>query len=311
MTQSAFLKDFREESAKVTRGCIVLEKPDLIKQLVVKHGAKDTTARQDRHARDRSDDAAQQPAATPAARSPRNTGPTASPRSTGSSASGRTHNPVGRAVPDDQQDRRAQPDLPPGPPMLLPLLTLPRAVPMVKDRPPQDSVPPTKEQRELVRTLAQRYVARREGGHPAVARRTAKARHQARRDGRAGREVHELRRRGAERRGQPRSTRVRALRPPAAAAAQVPAGWKTAAPPRSTSSASCANSAAFAPFRICRTKPKARLRGVDGRRVGARHGDHLDREDRRYPRRQLPVGAGTRLPVYGNRPPSPAWPSRC
>jgi len=46
MTQSAFLKDFREESAKVTRGCIVLEKPDLIKQLVVKHGAKDTTARQ-------------------------------------------------------------------------------------------------------------------------------------------------------------------------------------------------------------------------------------------------------------------------
>ncbi len=46
MTQSAFLKDFREESAKVTRGCIVLEKPDLIKQLVIKHAAKDTTARQ-------------------------------------------------------------------------------------------------------------------------------------------------------------------------------------------------------------------------------------------------------------------------
>ena len=44
--------------------------------------------------------------------------------------------------------------------MQLPLLTLPRAVPMVKDRPPQDSVPQTKEQRELVRTLAQRYVAR-------------------------------------------------------------------------------------------------------------------------------------------------------
>lgn len=46
LTQSAFLKEFREESAKVTRGCIVLEKPDLIKQLVIKHGAKDTTARQ-------------------------------------------------------------------------------------------------------------------------------------------------------------------------------------------------------------------------------------------------------------------------
>jgi len=45
LTQSQFLKEFREESAKVTRGCIVLEKPDLIKQLVIKHGAKDTTAR--------------------------------------------------------------------------------------------------------------------------------------------------------------------------------------------------------------------------------------------------------------------------
>jgi geranylgeranyl diphosphate synthase, type II len=44
--------------------------------------------------------------------------------------------------------------------MLLPLLTLPRAVPMQKDRPPQDTVPQTKEQRELIRTLAQRYVAR-------------------------------------------------------------------------------------------------------------------------------------------------------
>lgn len=44
--------------------------------------------------------------------------------------------------------------------MQLPLLTLPRAVPLVKDRPPQETVPPTKEQRELVRTLAQRYVAR-------------------------------------------------------------------------------------------------------------------------------------------------------
>lgn len=44
--------------------------------------------------------------------------------------------------------------------MQLPLLTLPRAVPLVKDRPPQESVPQTKEQRELVRTLAQRYVAR-------------------------------------------------------------------------------------------------------------------------------------------------------
>jgi MoaA/NifB/PqqE/SkfB family radical SAM enzyme len=46
LTQSQFLSDFRKESAKVTRGCIVLEKPELIKELVLKHGAKDTTARQ-------------------------------------------------------------------------------------------------------------------------------------------------------------------------------------------------------------------------------------------------------------------------
>ncbi len=42
---SAFLKDFRELSARATRGCVVLERPDLVKELVVKHGARDTTVR--------------------------------------------------------------------------------------------------------------------------------------------------------------------------------------------------------------------------------------------------------------------------
>ena len=45
MRDSSFLKDFRELSAQHTRGCVVLERPDLVKQLVVKHGARDTTAR--------------------------------------------------------------------------------------------------------------------------------------------------------------------------------------------------------------------------------------------------------------------------
>ncbi|MEQ1752134.1 MAG: radical SAM protein, partial [Prosthecobacter sp.] len=45
-TQSAFLKDFRETAAQHTRGCIVLERPDLVKELALKHGAKDTTIRQ-------------------------------------------------------------------------------------------------------------------------------------------------------------------------------------------------------------------------------------------------------------------------
>lgn len=43
---SGFLKDFRELTAEATRGCVVLERPDLVKSLVEKHGAKDTTARQ-------------------------------------------------------------------------------------------------------------------------------------------------------------------------------------------------------------------------------------------------------------------------
>ena len=45
LTQSAFLDDFRKVSAKATRGCVVLERPDLVKQLVLKHGARDTTSR--------------------------------------------------------------------------------------------------------------------------------------------------------------------------------------------------------------------------------------------------------------------------
>jgi hypothetical protein len=43
---SEFLADFRRASAQVTRGCVVLERPDLVKELVVKHGARDTTHRE-------------------------------------------------------------------------------------------------------------------------------------------------------------------------------------------------------------------------------------------------------------------------
>jgi MoaA/NifB/PqqE/SkfB family radical SAM enzyme len=44
-TRSAFLREFRELSQRTTRGCIVLERPDLLKVLVEKHAAKDSTAR--------------------------------------------------------------------------------------------------------------------------------------------------------------------------------------------------------------------------------------------------------------------------
>ena len=45
MTQSAFLRDFREAAASATRGCIVLERPDIVRDLVQKHGAADSTQR--------------------------------------------------------------------------------------------------------------------------------------------------------------------------------------------------------------------------------------------------------------------------
>lgn len=46
LNSSPFLRDFRETAAQATRGCIVLERPDLVRELVVKHNARDTTQRQ-------------------------------------------------------------------------------------------------------------------------------------------------------------------------------------------------------------------------------------------------------------------------
>ena len=43
--ESEFLRDFRELAQSTTRGCIVLERPDLLGALVDAHGARDTTAR--------------------------------------------------------------------------------------------------------------------------------------------------------------------------------------------------------------------------------------------------------------------------
>jgi MoaA/NifB/PqqE/SkfB family radical SAM enzyme len=42
---SEFLRDFRQAAATYTRGCIALERPDVMKLLVEKHSAKDSTAR--------------------------------------------------------------------------------------------------------------------------------------------------------------------------------------------------------------------------------------------------------------------------
>ena len=50
ISQSKFLRDFRNLASHTTRGCIVLERPDLLHELVVLHSAKDQTARQSAHA---------------------------------------------------------------------------------------------------------------------------------------------------------------------------------------------------------------------------------------------------------------------
>ncbi len=42
---SEFLRDFRDLARSTTRGCIVLERPDLLRELVERHGAKDATVR--------------------------------------------------------------------------------------------------------------------------------------------------------------------------------------------------------------------------------------------------------------------------
>jgi len=46
MTESPLLQDFRKTAAKATRGCIVLERPDLLKEVVERHACRDTTLRQ-------------------------------------------------------------------------------------------------------------------------------------------------------------------------------------------------------------------------------------------------------------------------
>lgn len=46
MTRSEFLADFRQTSADATRGCVLLERPDLVAEVVERNAARDTTARQ-------------------------------------------------------------------------------------------------------------------------------------------------------------------------------------------------------------------------------------------------------------------------
>ncbi len=47
MTESTLLQDFRTTAAAATQGCIVLERPDLLKDIVERNGCRDTTARKE------------------------------------------------------------------------------------------------------------------------------------------------------------------------------------------------------------------------------------------------------------------------
>lgn len=46
ITEAEYLKDFRKVASQATRGCIVLERPDLLRELVLRHNLRDTTTRQ-------------------------------------------------------------------------------------------------------------------------------------------------------------------------------------------------------------------------------------------------------------------------
>lgn len=46
MTEAAYLRDFRQFAASATRGCIILERPDLLIKFIHQHGLRDTTLRQ-------------------------------------------------------------------------------------------------------------------------------------------------------------------------------------------------------------------------------------------------------------------------
>jgi hypothetical protein len=43
--ESSFLREFRELTAQNTRGCVIMERPDLLIELAERHGARDTTVR--------------------------------------------------------------------------------------------------------------------------------------------------------------------------------------------------------------------------------------------------------------------------
>ena len=43
--ESGFLRDFRQQTAGQTRGCVIMERPDLLIELAEKYGARDTTVR--------------------------------------------------------------------------------------------------------------------------------------------------------------------------------------------------------------------------------------------------------------------------
>ena len=239
---SAFLRDFRELAAQTTRGCIVLERPDLVKALVEKHAARDTTHRE--AGAGLAELGAMTPPAQPAQPRPRD------PRRA-------------LGLPLRQEAlvlrlRRLQLARRPWERfrMHLPVISLPRAVPTQSARPPQANIPQTQAERDQITAIVRGYVERyrpvpplpstscastpiASSPPPASTRRTATTSASS-----------STTRRGATRwRRSPTSAGCCCCR---SACASRPSARR-----RSTSSACCASSAGCARSRTCRTRPSA------------------------------------------------------
>ena len=183
----------------------------------------------------------------------------------------------------------------------LPLVSLPRAVPEMPNRPPQETIPQTRGERELILRQVKAYVAEAGGRSDAAARarRVAPAGRSAHRAARDRLEVRRLRRHRPEQRGVARAAFDGSLRPAAAADAQVPAGrGPVPGAVRRVRPALQAVRPLLHPGSPGRSRAP-RLCRAGGGGIGPRHGVDPDRQDRGYRRRKLHLGTGAGLPLHG------------
>ena len=108
--------------------------------------------------------------------------------------------------------------------MQLPVMTLPRAVPLQRERQPQDTIPQTRGEREQLGQIIDQYVERVRPVPPLSVEELRRHAEAVLAEAAQPAEVPRLRRRRPQQRRVARSPGHRAVRAAAAAAAQVPAG---------------------------------------------------------------------------------------